>query len=382
MLHMNAQEQLKLDIVSRVHTGKISFSHALKILNKSESSLFRYLRDYARDGALFVKHKNSNKRPANKIAAALTERILALCRAHYFDFNRTHAREELLQRHQISIPKDTFNRLCNRHNILKKNVRRKKKIPRSRRDRMKQRGLMLQMDGSPHRWFGRRKTCLVIAIDDATSDILYGEFSPTETTFACMNVTKKILREHGVFHILYTDRAGIFGKDPINNFDAVKRDGFSALKNCLKYFSIHVIYAFSAEAKGRVERAFKTLQDRLVPEMRLEGVSTVEEANKYFNEVYLPKHRKNFCVDPGIAESAFVHILPSIRLDDLFYKSEKRRIKNDHTFALVGKIFDIQHGQENYSGKEIEIRSYPNHQVRYFIDDKEVRLKELKLKVA
>ena len=210
---MNTQEQLKLDVVSKVHSGKISFSNGLKILDKSESTLFRYLREYEKVGAIFAKHKNSGKSPANKINSEIEIKIIKLCKEKYFDFNRTHAREELKAMDGINIPKNTFNSLCNRHELLKKNQRRRKKISRSRRKRMAQKGLMIQMDGSPHRWFGRTKTCLVIAIDDATSDILYGEFSPTETTFACMNVTKKILRKHGVFQVLYTDRAGIFGKD-------------------------------------------------------------------------------------------------------------------------------------------------------------------------
>ncbi len=379
MLQMNAKEQLKLDVVGRVSSGKISFKNALNLLNVSESTLFRYLRQYELEGIKFVKHKNSNRRPANKTNTELEKKIVELCKEKYFDFNRTHAREYLKEKNQIDIPKDTFNRICNRHNILIKNQKRKKKQTRTRRDRMAQKGLMLQMDGSPHRWFGSRKTCLVIAIDDATSDILYGEFSATETTFACMKVTKKILRDYGVFQILYTDRAGIFGKDPISHFDAVKRDGFSALKDCLSYFKIHVIYAYSPEAKGRVERAFKTLQDRLVAEFRLNNIFNIEDANRYFNEVYLPKHRKQFCQE---AESAFLPIIPSLNLDDLFYTKEKRVIKNDHTFSLANKIYDITNIKENCSGKEIEIRSYPEGQVRYFVDDKEVSLKELKSKVA
>jgi hypothetical protein len=82
---------------------------------------------------------------------------------------------------------------------------------------------MIQLDGSPHKWFGLKKTCLVIAIEDATSEILYGEFSPTETTFACMNVIKKLIEDRGVFQILYVDKAGIFGRTPVNHANSVKR---------------------------------------------------------------------------------------------------------------------------------------------------------------
>jgi transposase len=375
---MNAKEQLKLDIVSRVSSGKISFKNALKILNVSESTLFRYLRKFETCGMMFVKHKNAHKKPANKMAYEREEKIIDLCRDKYYDFNRSHAREELEKNENIYVPKNTFNQLCNRHNLLKKNVRRRKKTPRHRRERMLQMGLMVQMDGSPHKWFARVETCLVIAIDDATSDILYGEFSPTETTFACMNVSKKVLSKYGIFQILYTDRAGIFGRDPIDNFDAVKRGGFSQLKKCLQFFSIHVIHAQSPEAKGRVERAFKTLQDRLVPEMRLAGINSINEANRYFNEVYLPKHRDNFVVEAAIERSAFVKLHRSVNLDERFYASIERKIKNDHTFSIDGKLYDVHNGKQNYSGATIEIRTYPNSQVKYFIDEKEVQLRQLR----
>lgn len=376
MLILKANEQLKLDVVSRVHSGKISFQHALKILNKSESTLFRYLKNYQEIGAGFTIHKNSKNIPSNKIHSADEEKIVQLCKEKYHDYNRTHAREKLIELEQINISKATFNRLCNRNNILKKNTKRKKKISRSRRERMRQTGLLLQMDGSPHKWFGFRKTCLVILIDDATSEILYGEFSPTETTFSCMNVAKKVLRDHGAFQVLYVDKAGIFGKEVTNNFGAVKREGFSSLKMCLEKFGIQIVFAHSPEAKGRVERAFKTLQDRLVPEMRSAGIRTFKQANEFFNNVFLPEHTKRFAVLSVEVESAFIPVLPSVNLDEQFYMLETRLIKSDHTFSLKNKIYDIVHKNQFYSGKEIEIRSYPQGQVRHFIDDKEIEIKK------
>jgi len=376
VLILKANEQLKLDVVSRVHSGKISFQHALKILNKSESTLFRYLKNYQEIGAGFTIHKNSKNIPSNKIHSADEEKIVQLCKEKYHDYNRTHAREKLIELEQINISKATFNRLCNRNNILKKNTKRKKKISRSRRERMRQTGLLLQMDGSPHKWFGFRKTCLVILIDDATSEILYGEFSPTETTFSCMNVAKKVLRDHGAFQVLYVDKAGIFGKEVTNNFGAVKREGFSSLKMCLEKFGIQIVFAHSPEAKGRVERAFKTLQDRLVPEMRSAGIRTFKQANEFFNNVFLPEHTKRFAVLSVEVESAFIPVLPSVNLDEQFYMLETRLIKSDHTFSLKNKIYDIVHKNQFYSGKEIEIRSYPQGQVRHFIDDKEIEIKK------
>jgi hypothetical protein len=239
---------------------------------------------------------------------------------------------------------------------------------------MRQTGIMLQLDGSPHMWFGRKKSCLVAVIDDATSDILYGEFSPTETTFACMNVIKWVLKNHGVFQILYTDRAGIFGKDSTNHAQGVKREGFSSLKTCLQKYKINTIYAYSPQAKGRIERCFNTLQDRLVAEFKLNKVYTVKQANKYLNEVYLPKHRKNFAVDSVEKDSAFVSLADPHIVDEHFYVKLKRQIKNNHTFNLDGKIYDLKLPKESYAGKELEIRKYPCGKISYYVENEQVYL--------
>lgn len=374
MLIMNSSEQIKLDVISKLSQNKITVNQAMQILSKSESTIFRYLRNYRSEGVIFVKHKNSQKPPVNKTESHVETTLISLCKGKYKDFNRSHAREEIEANEGIKIPKDTFNRICKRNNLLMKQVKKRRSKAKHRRQRMQQMGVMLQLDGSPHRWFGRRKTCLVLIIDDATSDILYGEFSPTETTFACMNVIKKVLRTHGLFQILYTDRAGIFGRDTTNHFDGVKREGFSSLKNCLLKFGIHTIYAQSAEAKGRIERAFNTLQDRLVAEFKLHNIKTIPEANKYLNEVYIPKHRQNFSVAPLISESAFTPLLSSVNLDEHFYMTIKRKVKNDQTFSLENVVYDLARTGDDNRNKTIEIRKYPDGKIKYFIDDKEVQL--------
>ncbi len=126
-----------------------------------------------------------------------------------------------------------------------------------------------------------------------------------------------------------------------------------------------------------MERAFKTLQGRVPPEMRLANIKTISEANKHLNQVLLPQLKELFALDDSEIESAFIPLPPSISLDDEFYALEKRRIKNDHTLNLHGQIYDLlRMGEQNYSGKEVEIRSYPNGKVRYFVDDKEVYMRD------
>jgi hypothetical protein len=148
------------------------------------------------------------------------------------------------------------------------------------------------------------------------------------------------------------------------------------LKKCLLKFGIHTIYAQSAEAKGRIERAFNTLQDRLVAEFELNNIKTITEANKYLNEVYLPKHKKNFSIEASSNKSSFVPLVSSIDLDDHFYMSLERVIKNDQSFNLDNEIYDLEKMGKDNRGKIVEIRKYPDGKIKYFIDDKEVKLAE------
>lgn len=133
-------------------------------------------------------------------------------------------------------------------------------------------GLMLQMDGSTHRWFGNNKSCLIAMIGDANSDI-HAEFFPSEITAGCLKVMRSVIEKSGVFKTLYVDRAGIFG--------GPKSCNFSQMQRACEELGINIIFASSPQGKGRIERAFDTLQDRLIPELRLHNIIDMAGANSY-----------------------------------------------------------------------------------------------------
>lgn len=379
---LNSNEQLKLDVIGKVLQQKITRKSAQQILDVSERTLRRYIRGYEEDGPLFVKHGNWKNTPANKTLNLIKDEVLNLIQTKYYDLNRRHACEKLNEVEGISIGYDTLNRWCNEKKILTKKANKRKRKKHYRRDRMKQKGLMIQMDGSPELWFGMRKHSLVIAIDDADGEIIAGNFAPTETTFSCMNVIKEVLRKRGIFNILYVDKAGIFGSNHLTKF-GVKREGFSQLRERLEEQNIQVIHAHSAQAKGRVERAFNTLQDRLIPEMRLAGIKNIKEANKYFNEYFLPEiFNKKYTVKPECEESAFIPILPCVNIDELFYRKETRVVRKDHTIAFNGKTIDLEKTDEDIVDKEIELRFYPDCSIRLFLSKKELYFKNSVLKTG
>ena len=367
MLVMDAQDQLTLDVIVKVVAGKIGRSEAMQILCVSERTLYRHLAEYSKKGVLFLKHGNYAKKPVNRGDEETKQKVICLVREKYFDFNLTHCLAKLKQDHQIEVGRETFRGWCHEIKMVKKARRRSKKV-RRHRDRMAQSGLMLQMDGSPHHWFGGKISCLIAAIDDADSDVPYGEFFPAEDTISCMVVLQKIIEKKGIFQILYVDRAGIFG--------GPKRCHFSQVKRALGELGIHIIFANSAEAKGRIERLWGTLQDRLIPEMRIRNITTYDTANDFLQNQYLPNDQVRFNVVPANLETAYKPVPPDKDLKEIFCLKHYHTVKRDHTFSWQAKIYSIISPLKHSIYKQkIEIRTYQNLTWKVFFAGKELNVK-------
>ena len=368
---MDAQEQITLDVVVKISTGRMLRREGQKVLGVSERTLRRYLKDYEKRGALFVKHGNYQHSPSNKSPDDLKSRVLNLVRNEYYDFNLTHCLEKLDQNHGIRIQRETFRKWCHEIHHVK---RAKKRAPRvrRRRERMAQTGLLLQMDGSPHCWFDSKPSCLIAAIDDADSDVPYGEFFPSEDTLSCMRVLQKIVEKKGIFQILYVDRAGIFG--------GPKRTHFSQVKRALGELGIHILFANSPEAKGRIERLWGTFQDRLIPEMRLRKIRSYETANDYLQEKFLPnEYAHKFKVQPANPQSAYKALPQGIDLREVFCLKEFRTCKRDHTLSWNNQIYQIDAPLKHSIYKQsIEIRTYQDLSWQAFFAGKPIILRPVK----
>lgn len=358
MLMLSASEQFKLDLVVKVLSGKMSRAQARRLLNVSKATFKRYIKAYQQRGAAFVKHGHCGRTPHNRLSLELKSQVKELIQKKYFDFNMTHLHERL-QEDGFEVGRETLRKWCHELKMVKRSKRRRS-TPRFYRDRMPQRGLMIQMDGSHHEWFGKKKSVLIAAIDDATSEIPYAEFFSSEDTFNCMKVVKNIVEKFGVFQVLYTDRAGIFGGG--------KRQNFAQLKRACEELGIQVVYAYSPEAKGRVERLFQTLQDRLCVEMRIRNITLFEHANAYLQNEFLPGlYADRFTVPPQNSQSAYQKLLPSIDLEQVFCLKEHRKIYNDHTISLDAKIYRFKPTDGiSIAGHEVEIRTYPTRAKRAY----------------
>ena len=194
---MDSKAQLTVDIISKVAEGKIDRVNAAKLLNKSHRTIERYLKKYHKVGIQFVVHQNTGKSPSNKSCHQLKCTVQNLIREKYFDVNLTHLRELLEEHENIQVKRETLRTWAHEIHHVKRAKRRRSQV-RKRRERMESPGLLLQMDGSTHRWFGDQKSCLIAIIDDASNEV-HARFFESETTLGCLQVLHDTIAHKGLF---------------------------------------------------------------------------------------------------------------------------------------------------------------------------------------
>jgi transposase-like protein len=245
-----------------------------------------------------------------------------------------------------------------------KRSKRRRSTPRYYRQRISQRGILVQMDGSYHKWFGGIDSCLIAAVDDATSEILFVKFYKSENTPDCLDYLRNLIEKHGVFKSLYVDKAGVYG--------GIKRSGFSQVERALGEVGTHVIYAHSPQGKGRIERLFNTLQDRLIPEMRLNKIKTIKAANEFLDD-YTLDYNSRFAVQPSSPVSEYQK--PVKALGEVFCIKEYRQVASDHTISFRGDKYLISE-RFKYSIKKqtIEIRVYSETRFEAFFGNYKIKI--------
>ncbi len=349
---MDSKTQLIVDIIAKVTQGNISIHNAGKLLNRSRRTIERYVAKYQKLGVKFIVHGNKGRAPVNKVSGTLKRNVQSLIKEKYHDVNLQHLAELLAHHEGIQVKRETLRHWAHEIHHVKRAKRRRSQV-RKKRERMGSAGLLLQMDGSTHRWFGEKKSCLIAMIDDATSE-LHAEFFASETTQGCMKVMRDVIEKKGLFKTLYVDKAGIFG--------GPKRCQFSQMQRACDELGITLLFAHSAQGKGRIERAFDTLQDRLVPEFRLNKITDMRRANQYLKDTFIPNYRCQYIlVNERNAVAEFSKMPRHIDLDTILIRKAYRKIRNDHTFSFRNKLYLIDSPLTHSIAKqEIEIRLAPD----------------------
>jgi transposase len=369
-MNLTSRDQLRIDILSKYIDGTMRRKHAQESLELGERQFRRLVKRFKKEGFFSLKHGNCGKIPKNKTRQEIENKIVSLASEKFKGFNMTHFREKFMEEFSSTItPSYSTVRRIFTENKLYKPQKKRFKRPHKSRNRYEREGIMTQIDGSHHVWFGSQKTCLIVAVDDATGKILGAKFSKTETTFDTMDVIEQILLNHGMFHILYSDKAGIY--------DNHKRSGFTNVTRAMKQLDIACILSHSAEARGRVERLHRTLQDRLISELRLRNIGTIEEANAFLPE-FIKYFNQRFAVIPADPKSAFRVLSENIKLNEILCTIEERIIGTGHTINLDNEKYVIT-SEPGFAIKRrpVEIKTYRDGSVKFFIEDIELQVRRL-----
>jgi len=306
---LNKKEQKKLMVLNQVEKGRLRGGEAAGILRISLRQVRRLLARYRREGAKGLEHGNRGRKPANTLDSGIREKVIGLAVTTYLGFNTQHLTEKLTECEGITLSRSTVRRMLIGGGVSRPRKRRAPKH-RSRRERYLQKGMLVQMDGSRHDWLEGRGACMTLigAIDDATGEVLYALFREQEDTEGYFKLMEGILSNHGIPEAVYRDGHAVFeapDHEPMTLEEELAGEkSLTQFGRLLEELDIVSIRSRSPQARGRVERLWGTLQDRLVSELRLAKASNISEANEVLGKC-LPDHNRKFAVPPAKPESAF-----------------------------------------------------------------------------
>ena len=319
---MSQKELDRLEVVQHVVSKRLTQYQAGQSMGIGTRQVRRLIRRYRREGKSGLMSRRRGKPGNNRLPSEMRKQVVSLVRKHYKDFGPTLASEKLEQRHEVKISRESLRQLMIGAGLWAVKRHKQKRVFQMR-DRRPRFGELVQIDGSPHDWFeGRSEPCtLLVFIDDATSKLLYLHFVPSETTEAYMETLGRYLQAYGRPVTCYSDRHSIFR---INAKEPLVGNGLTQFGRALDTLDIEGIHALTPQAKGRVERANQTLQDRLVKEMRLRKINTIAEGNAFVPE-YMQMHNTRFAVAPRSVENAHRKVLHDERERELILAHQEQR---------------------------------------------------------
>jgi len=341
---MVRQKELKvLHVIHKVIEGEITQVRAAEIISLSERQIRRIVKRIQEEGDGSIQHRSRGRESNRQKPKKLKERIIKLYQEKYKGFGPTLAAEKLLEIDAIEISDETLRLWLIAAGEWQK--KRKRKAHRQWRARKEHCGEMLQMDGSVHDWFeGRGPKCVLMAyIDDATSRV-YGRFYAYEGTIPAMDSFKRYIRKYGIPMSVYFDRHTTYKspseptiEDEINGTEPLSEFG-----RALTELAVKLIHAYSPQAKGRIERQFNTLQDRLIKELRLRGISTMEEANRFLEDTYWATYNKKFMVKALNEDNIHRAVPKGLNLDRILCIRTGRTVRNDNTVSHNKKLYQLK----------------------------------------
>jgi len=366
LVTMSTREIDRLKVIHEVLAHRLLQRQAAEQLDLSRRQVIRVCKRVKANGARGIVHGLRGQPSNNQLKPGVLTQALALVKAKYPDFGPTFANEKLLALHGVVLSTSVL-RLGMVQDGQWRSRKQKKALHRAWRPRRACLGELTQLDGSPHHWFeGRGPACTLLAyIDDATSTVLWARFVAAEDTLNLMRTTGAYLRRYGRPVAYYVDKHSIYkiNRDATVEEELRDADPISQFTRAMTELGITVICANSPQAKGRVERGFKTHQDRLVKELRLAGISTMAAGNVFLDEVYLPDHNRRYAVPAANRTDAHRRLLPGQRLDEILSRRAERTLLNDFTLRFQNRFFQVLPGQA------VRVRPKAKIEVEIRLDD-------------
>lgn len=372
---MNQGERRKLYIIRQMIEGTVKQWKAAEILGMCVRQVGRLMKRVKKEGDVGIVHRSRGKISKRSIGEGDRRRIVKLCRNRYVGFGPTLVSEKVFEEEEISVSKETIRKWMISEKL--EYSKRRKRPHRSWRPRKEHSGEMVQMDGSHHKWFEDRgpKAVLIAYIDDATNRV-FARFYNYEGTLPALDSLKRYIRHYGIPCSLYLDRHTTYKgwkeftiEDQLSGVEQTT----SQFKAAAQRQGIEVIHAYSPQAKGRIERLFDTLQDRLVKEMRLHNINNVEEGNKFL-KIYLPAFNKRFQIKPAEKEDLHRILSRGMRLEWILCKQETRALRKDFTVCYEKNRFQVL---DNVRTKRITVQQSTNGRFRLIHNGCNLRFKKI-----
>ena len=359
VVSMSKQEFDRLEVLLRVESGRLRIADACELIGLRRRQVFRLLRGLKQDGAASLVSKHRGKPSNHRLPIEVRALALSIVRERYADFGPTLAAEKLSELHGLDLGVETLRQWMIDAGLWVRRKDRLKRIhqPRARRDCL---GELVQIDGSEHWWFEDRgpQSTLLVYVDDTTSRLMHLKFAEMESTFDYFQATREYLEAHGKPIAFYSDKHGVFR---VNGMGAVEGDGMTQFGRSLHALNIDILCANTPQAKGRVERANKTLQDRLVKELRLAGAATLSEGNALL-PTFIADYNARFAKAPANDKDLHRPLRAGDDLDDAFAWKEERTLSQALTLQYDKVMFILEPNEQAKAaiGKRVTVVDYPD----------------------
>lgn len=373
---MSQKERHRYHLLKLVLSDKLTLRRASELMGVSYRHAKRLKRKLKDKGAKGLIHGNRGQPASNCLHQEIRERVIELSRESYAELNDSHFTQKLQEEHGVLISRETVRKL-RRSAGIKPKRRRRPKRHHKRRPRKPAEGMMVQWDGSPHRWFGKEypPCCLMAASDDATSRLLEAFFIEFECSFGYLKLLKGIVETHGLPGAIYQDRHSCLKRNDDHWSLAEQLAGEqdpTQVGWALRELGVTQIFAHTPQAKGRIERLFGVLQDRLMAEMSLKGIKDIKSANCFLHDFFIDDYNQRFAVDPKDCHPAWRKLPQRLDLDRVISFRYQATVANDNAVRLGGVIIDIPPppNRAGYAKAKVEVRQLLDGSWRVYYKNK------------